>query len=132
MIKEWILFRISLQSVPETGIVLYHKRTISVISSDPPCKYGNARMYNVKCTKVSLKPANENISLNKQKDGYLIHTWSVKAFKGTVVNQALPSLHGGSLEITLTVPVKNWNRNRLISIFALSKYCFPPVNSKSN
>ena len=27
-----------------------------------------------------------------------------KAFKGTVVNLTLPSLHGGSLEITLTVP----------------------------
>ena len=26
-----------------------------------------------------------------------------KPFKGTVVNQALSSLHGGSLEITLTV-----------------------------
>ena len=25
-----------------------------------------------------------------------------KAFKGTVVNRSLPSLHGGSLEITLT------------------------------
>ena len=26
-------------------------------------------------------------------------------YKGTVVNRALPSLHGGSLEITLTVPL---------------------------
>ena len=32
-----------------------------------------------------------------------MHTYE-KAFKGTVVNRALPSLHGGSLEITLTVP----------------------------
>ena len=36
-----------------------------------------------------------------------------KGFKGTVVNRALPSLHGGSLEITLTVPLSlkpndNW------------------------
>ena len=28
-----------------------------------------------------------------------------KVFKGTVTNQALPYLHGGSLEITLTVPL---------------------------
>ena len=31
------------------------------------------------------------------------NTWSNKAFKDTVVNRALPSLHRGSLEITLTV-----------------------------
>ena len=29
-----------------------------------------------------------------------------KPFKGTIVNQALSSLHGVSLEITLTVPLK--------------------------
>ena len=27
-----------------------------------------------------------------------------QGFKGSIVNQALPCLHGGSLEITLTVP----------------------------
>ena len=41
----------------------------------------------------------------KQKNGYLIHTWSDKVFKGTVVNRALPSLHGGSLKIIITVPL---------------------------
>ena len=35
----------------------------------------------------------------------MTHAWSDKAFKGTVVNQALPSLHEGSHEITLTVPL---------------------------
>ena len=44
-------------------------------------------------------------SLEKQKHGYLIHVWSDKAFKGTVVNRTLPSLYGGSLEITLTAPL---------------------------
>ena len=39
-------------------------------------------------------------SLKKQKHEFLIH-----AFKGTVVNRTLPSLHGGSFEITLTVPL---------------------------
>ena len=38
--------------------------------------------------------------LKEQKHGYLIHTWIRKAFKGTVVNRALPSLHRGSHEIT--------------------------------
>ena len=33
----------------------------------------------------------------------LIHTLSNKAFNGTVLKLALPSLHGGSLEIRLTV-----------------------------
>ena len=44
-------------------------------------------------------------SLKEQKHGDLINTWSDRAFKGTVVNPALPSLHGGLLEITLTVPL---------------------------
>ena len=30
---------------------------------------------------------------------------SDKACKGIILNQALPSLHGGSLEITLTLPL---------------------------
>ena len=40
-------------------------------------------------------------SLQKQKYYYLYR----KSFKGTVVNRALSSLHGGSLEITFTVPL---------------------------
>ena len=43
------------------------------------------------------------ISFWNYKHGYLIHTWSDKDFKGSVVNRALPSLHGGSLEIMLTI-----------------------------
>ena len=34
----------------------------------------------------------------KTKTIQLMHTWSDKAFKGTVVNRALQSLHGGSLQ----------------------------------
>ena len=33
--------------------------------------------------------------------------YSDKSLKGIVVNRALPSLHGGSLEFTLTVPLSN-------------------------
>ena len=40
-------------------------------------------------------------SLNKHE--YLIHTCSDKAFKGTIVNRALPSLLEGLLEITLII-----------------------------
>ena len=36
----------------------------------------------------------------------IIHTWSDKSFNGSVVNHWLPSLHGGSLKIRLTVPYK--------------------------
>ena len=44
---------------------------------------------------------------------FLIHTSSAdKAFKDTVVNQALPSLKGGSLENTLTVPLKGKGSRR--------------------
>ena len=34
-----------------------------------------------------------------------MHTWSDKAFKGAVVNQALPTLNEGSFRITYTVPL---------------------------
>ena len=44
-----------------------------------------------------------------------------KAFKGTVVNRALPSLHGGSLKITLTVPLKaNLTVRKLNVLFSIS------------
>ena len=46
------------------------------------------------------------ISFEDCKYLYLIHTWSDKPFKGTDVYQTLPSLHRGSFEITLTVPLK--------------------------
>ena len=42
-------------------------------------------------------------SLKKQKHGYLIHTWSDKAFKGIVVIRTLPL----NFNITLSVPVKS-------------------------
>ena len=36
---------------------------------------------------------------------FILINWSGKAFKDTVVNRELPSLHWRSLEITLTVPL---------------------------
>ena len=50
---------------------------------------------------------NLQIRINSFKETKTFHIlltlWSDKAFKGTVVNRLLPSLHAGSLEITLPV-----------------------------
>ena len=42
-------------------------------------------------------------SFKEEQHAYLIRSLSYKAIKGTVVNQALQSLHGGSLIITVTL-----------------------------
>ena len=89
------------------------KGTVSVISSDTPCTHGNVRF-----TTVPLKPfadhledfhillyfrnAKVNFVENPHTNTYLTD----EGFEGTVVNQALSSLHGESHEITLTVPLK--------------------------
>ena len=57
-----------------------NKGTVSVISSDPPCKYGN-----VEFTMVPNK--------------------ADKGFKGTVVNRVCPSINKGSLEVRHAVPL---------------------------
>ena len=51
--------------------------------------------------------ANEKKQFKETKTCISIHTWLDNAFKSTVVNQALLSLHGLSLEITLTVPLSS-------------------------
>jgi len=53
------------------------------------------------------KPEMKINSLKKQKHGYLIHTWSDKAFKNTNVNWELGCLRGGSFEIMFTFPLRN-------------------------
>jgi len=58
------------------------------------------------------EPTNEINSLKKQKYWYLIHTWSEKAVKGTVVNQTLPSLHGHLFEIMPTLPLSKEYQKR--------------------
>ena len=83
------------------------KGTVGVISSDPPCK---------------------NLVQKWKWKKYLIHfrretklqmkTWiskshlTDKAFKDTVVNRALSSLHGGSLKIMLTLPLRECNTGK--------------------
>ena len=46
-----------------------------------------------------------NCFKKKQKLAYSTHTWSDKALKGTILNRALISLPGRSIEITVTVPL---------------------------
>ena len=60
----------------------------------------NAQVFFVEKTKYKI------IGFKIYINSCLIHTCSDKAFKGTVVNQALSSLHEGSLKIALTVPLK--------------------------
>ena len=66
--------------------------------------------------------------LNVEKRKYLPHYWSDKVFKGTVVHRVLSSLHGGSFEITLTVPlgsVQIWIEMIKSKITSLSKNQIP-------
>ena len=89
------------------------KGTVGLILSDPPCKDDNARFTTV-LLKL-LKP------LSDQKCGQYCRFFRFKVFNSDncrhsisifdqtkllrIVNQVLPSLHGDSLEITLTVPL---------------------------
>ena len=61
------------------------------------------------------------ISFQNQKHWYLIYASSDKALKGIVVNRALSSLNGESLEITLTVPL----RRKLQGLKGLNMYTIP-------
>ena len=45
--------------------------------------------------------------INLEKRQYLLRYWSDKGFNGTVVNQVLSSVQGGSLEILRTVPLSS-------------------------
>ena len=55
-----------------------------------------------------MKEFSELNALNPEKRQYLLYFWSDKWFKGFVVNRTLPSLHIESIEITLTVPLRNF------------------------
>ena len=61
-----------------------------------------------------------NKHLLNQKNGIVSfpHFWAgFKDFKGSVANRALSSLHGGSLEITLTVPLTFLIRHTVCSLY---------------
>jgi len=93
-------------------VVIKYKQTnlTGTMSSDAQCKEPNARftmaplkplcvrVFRNMCVKLSYSACIQLKFWTRQKH---------KGFKGTVVNQALYSLHEGSIEITLTVPLKN-------------------------
>ena len=71
------------------------------------------------------------ISFPNYKYGYLLHTWSEEAFKGTVVNQTLTSLHGGSIEIPITVPLNIIKYTTAVPFTALSGVKWDFINGNS-
>ena len=97
---------------------IFLKGTVSIISIDLPCKTGKISDFQrypfmfkyaflFLCISTARKQQrnDQNIHLlNQEKRLHLPHSLSDNGYLGTVVNQELPSLHGGALEITLTVP----------------------------
>ena len=103
------------------------KGTVNVISSDPsmqrwqfPIFNSNLKTFNwsryinsvsavlrLNCTVYSVSPRFRGVQviLKIFQHKALFTWWTVKGLKGTVVNRALLSLHGGSFKITLTVPL---------------------------
>ena len=66
----------------------------------------------------------KNNSLKKQKHWYLIHTWTATAFKRTVVNfQTLPSLHEGSVNITLMVLINVYRLKTILKYHMVTYEC---------
>ena len=87
------------------------KGTVSVISSDLACKGDNALFI-----LVSLSFRKTTL-FEWEKRRYLLHFRSDQCF---VVSRALSSLHVGSLEITLTVPLSL--QNFITTMFQVFKY----------
>ena len=54
-----------------------------------------------------------------KKNVYIIYIWSGKAFKSTLVNQAMPYSQEGSLEITFRVPFNSFKVQYINSICAI-------------
>ena len=106
------------------------KRTVSIISSETPCKDGNARFRTAPFKLCLIKNeldinvfvsftgslrkwlvhflprrSIEKINIFRVSNRrYLPHFWNL-FFKGTVLNRAMSFLHRWSLKITLTVPL---------------------------
>ena len=109
---------------------LSHKGTVSIISSDPSYKEGNARFTTVPFKALCFRRVQRYVCVNylspalysasissvryiltRNTAGFVkfIHQYlcTRRTYKGTVVNQTLSSLHDESLKITLTVPTMN-------------------------
>ena len=57
------------------------------------------------CFRKKRNKLSEFNTFQARKRRYLSNHWSDKDLKGTVVNRACPSLNGGSLKITATIPL---------------------------
>ena len=73
------------------------------------------------------------IPQKKQKINNIINTWSDKALKGTFANRALPSLHRGSFEVTLTVQSLELITNKTFFILEyrlnINNLCYVQIES---
>ena len=67
--------------------------------------------YSVHCTQRTPGFRTIQLLLNRFTHRSLSTLKNSQRFKGTVVNRALPSLHGSSLDITLTVPLGKERKN---------------------
>ena len=84
-----------------------------VILSDPPCEDDNARFTTVPVKRPVPSLAIFYCRKNIFSDAYTFQTIQIhypldKSFLGIFVNRALSSLHGGSLKIKLTVPLRTF------------------------
>ena len=92
-----------IKHVEDTVVCLTHKVFISASFFGLP--------YKKKCAiHFPWEKSNGNKPF-KEKNRWYLRGWD-KIFKGTVVNRALPTLLGGSLEITLTVSLSQDRLNR--------------------
>ena len=79
------------------------------------------------CSKIAQvtfveTPQLKKNSIHYYKHLYLIQTWSDKAFKGTVVNRVLPSLHEGPFEIEITVTISLREKTEHKTGLSLNKF----------
>jgi len=128
---------------------------VIVISSDPSWKDGNAwfkttplkpflvnnvkdivvfkvlNLFNSDSSSQIIFLQNAQMIIINLPNWFLIHTWLENVFKGTIVHRALPSLHGGSPKVTLTVLLNiNWHViNREGVLYLRNKV--PPLSSSS-
>ena len=91
-------FRILSDQVNKLNINVYNLDTVFL-----NCDSLQKRLAPLISMKTYMKYQNLTL-INLEKLKYFPHCWSNESFKGTVRNGTLPSLHGGSLKIMLSVP----------------------------
>ena len=69
-----------------------------------------------------MRKSGKRTVFKNKKHGVLINTWSKNTFEGIVVNRELQSLNGGSLKITLTVPLTGHKTHTWLGYMLICKY----------